>query len=214
VQAFTTGQQFNEYRDNAIAKVTGLNNISEVYTESNNYFALTTDGLVYGWGEGLRGLLANSDGTVLDGMLRAPTIAAPALIPGLTNVRQLGFNGGTAYALLADGSVMAWGNDEMRLLGAGVQKRVLRPTRVDSLSNIDVMVATLSNGDGLRFKQYDGTLLAWGNSQQTSFVPVVVKPAEPVRYMTTKANALSIFFSSGKVGRSLTDTFDQTSSFR
>jgi hypothetical protein len=126
-------------------------------------------------------------------------------------VRQLSFSNGTAYALLADGTVKAWGQDESFLLGNGKAKMTLRPTTVPGLTDIAVLIAS---GNGVRMLKTDGTALQWGGYQNPVYSPYVVKPSERIRYVAVNAYGFSVFFGSGKVARELTDTFDLTLNFR
>jgi alpha-tubulin suppressor-like RCC1 family protein len=189
-----------------------MGDIIEIHTVGSNHFALTTDGQVYAWGDGSYGLLANSSGTVVNGTLTGPAVTTPTLISGLSRVRQLAFPDGLALALLADGTVKAWGDDTKLLLGNGTQRRTTRPTTVSSLGNIALMAAV--PGNGVRFLRFDGTPLQWGRSNAGTFSPVVVTPAGRVRHVAQRGATFSVLFGNGKVGREFDDTGDVTPAFR
>jgi hypothetical protein len=206
------GTTFTQYQDTAVNAVAGIGDIIEVHTVGSNHFALTTDGQVYAWGDGSGGLLANSSGTVVNGALSGPAIAVPTLIPGLSRVRQLAFPDGMALALLADGSVKAWGDDTKLLLGNGAQRRTTRPTTVSSLSSIALMAAVPGNGS--RFLRFDGTPLQWGRASTAGFSPVVVTPSGRVRHVAPRGTTFSVLFGNGQVGREFDDKTDVTAAFR
>ncbi|MEY2952629.1 MAG: hypothetical protein RLZZ401_716, partial [Pseudomonadota bacterium] len=215
----STGQTFDFFQTTTIEKEPTIKNISDIYVEGNNYFALTAAGVLYGWGEGFSGLLANSDGTLIDGQyLQGVRFEQPTKIEGLTDVRSLAFTQLTAYALQRDGTVKAWGNDSRKLLGNGVQKRTLRPTTVPGLVNVANIQGVFS---GLRLQQNDGTTLAWGefigsmgSTDITSYIPLVIPTPDRVRYFAARNIGFSVFFASGKVGRDFNNTTDVTPSFR
>ncbi|KAL4897121.1 RCC1/BLIP-II [Aspergillus ambiguus] len=74
-------------------------------------FALTRDGLVYGWGtfRGTSGVIGWSPTTKFQ--------RTPALIPGLKDVTKLASGAQHVLALTAKGTVYSWGCDEQRQLG-------------------------------------------------------------------------------------------------
>lgn len=145
-----------------IARVSGLTDIVKVFSKFGNYFALDSLGRLYAWGDGTAGLLANATpATPLgsSGLLQGAAIATPTAIPGLGKVRDLTFVHDTAFALLADGTVYAWGGDSRGLLGRGVRKTTFIPTRVPDLSG----VSDINGGafTGLDVILSNGKLIAW-----------------------------------------------------
>jgi alpha-tubulin suppressor-like RCC1 family protein len=71
-------------------------------------YALTAQGQVVVWGDGL-------DGEAGDGSVR--DVLAPAPVPGLQAVASVAAGPGDAFAVLADGTVEAWGADAAGQLG-------------------------------------------------------------------------------------------------
>lgn len=76
-------------------------------------FAMTADGAIYGWGMNDNGQLG-----LRDSAPRTNPVKRPTLVPGLTNVKEIyvsggpapgSSSGGSATALLNDGTVMVWG---------------------------------------------------------------------------------------------------------
>jgi alpha-tubulin suppressor-like RCC1 family protein len=109
---------------------------------SGTSFAVTADGLVWGWGYNGFGELA--DGTATDR-------ATPQLIPGLSCVVQVEESVLFALALRGDGTVWTW--------GAGSSPT---PTQVPGLTDITQISA--GNFTSLARRQ-DGTVWAWGQNQ-------------------------------------------------
>ncbi|GES58538.1 Ran exchange factor Prp20/Pim1 [Aspergillus terreus] len=87
-------------------------------------FALTRDGLVYGWGtfRGTSGVIGWSPTTKFQ--------RTPALIPGLKDVTKLASGAQHVLALTAHGTVYSWGCDEQRQLG---RRRASRAQDADPL---------------------------------------------------------------------------------
>ncbi|MEM9193205.1 MAG: hypothetical protein AAGF12_28785, partial [Myxococcota bacterium] len=106
-------------------RVEGLSNIVQLAAGSTSSFALDNAGDVWAWGENDRGQLGlgTSD--------RDPH-PVPMRIAGLTGVRSLASGNATVYALMADGTVMAWGRNQSGQAGVGetMADEVLMPAPV------------------------------------------------------------------------------------
>ena len=195
---------------------TSVANAVETWAAGNNFFALTADGTVLGWGEGFAGLLGNSDGQATD-FLRGPAIDNPTPVPGLGKVRQLAFLELTAFALQVDGTVLGWGEDDRKLLGNGTQKRTPRPTAVPGLTGISNMVAA---SGGMRLQKPDGSMLAWGEGPQGVFprayynTPTPVTPPQKLRHIISRNAGYTVFYESGVVSRDVGDAMDVSPNFR
>ena len=220
----SAGLQFIQYQDRAIVAYPALSNVANGYAKELNYYAVTTDGDVYGWGDGFAGLLANSDGTSSNGYLNGTAVAVPTKIGGLAGVRKLSFTELTAYSLHRDGSVMAWGNDNRLLIGNGLltgsgrQTPTARPTAMTRLADIANLE---TDNTSARLQKTDGTVMVWGSSAAaaTTSAPIVSPPTvvttpEKVRYLDSRSSDYSVFFVSGKVVRDVTETTDVTLQFR
>ena len=108
-------------------------------------------GAVYAWGFDRDGELANANVDTYSGEFLESDV--PVEIPGLTGVTAMAgsADGGTAYALRDDGTVLEWG------LGYSDV-----PTEVKGLKNVVAVAAGSSTGYALRD---DGTVWAWGYGQ-------------------------------------------------
>jgi alpha-tubulin suppressor-like RCC1 family protein len=85
--------------------------VTQIAAASNTGYALLSDGSVKAWG-------LNDLGQVGDGSLTNPS--APVQVSGLTSgVTQIAASANTGYALLSDGSVKAWGLNDLGQVGDG-----------------------------------------------------------------------------------------------
>jgi hypothetical protein len=217
-EAFGDGSgEYLRVQNTELVRMTQVASAAEVYALNNTFFALNTDGSLFGWGGGVFGLLANSDGTVTDGRLSAPEIATPTRIT-LPPVRKLAFTGDTAHALLVDGTVLSWGNDGAKLLGNGTQRRVTRPTNIAQVTDI---VTIEGSGRALRLLRRDGSAMAWGrdffmpaNVTGDFWTPAVVANPERIRHIAGRSLNFTVFYSSGKVTLDVFPTEDITPQYR
>jgi alpha-tubulin suppressor-like RCC1 family protein len=138
-------------------------------------FVVKGDGSVVGWGTEADGLAA-----------RAPSATArvtapiPIDLPG--KVRQMAVGESAAYALLEDGTVIAWGsNYEGQLGNGGLDSRStpginpkpsFRPVAVAGLTEVVQISAAGRHALALR---KDGTVYAWG-SRGTIIAEEIAKP--------------------------------------
>ncbi|MGO4587131.1 RCC1 domain-containing protein [Arthrobacter sp. 2RAF6] len=112
-------------------EVTGLTGVASVISDSGTTFALLTDGTVRAWGDGQAGQFGN--GTANFGTISS----TPVHVEGLTDVQSLTAANGAAYALLADGTVRAWGDNLDGQLGNGITSFYsLYPVQIPGLIGI------------------------------------------------------------------------------
>ncbi|MET3176386.1 UNVERIFIED_ORG: alpha-tubulin suppressor-like RCC1 family protein [Arthrobacter sp. UYCu721] len=160
-------------RSTTPVQVTGLTGVKEIATLGAAAYALLTDGTVRAWGYNANGRLGN--GTTTDS-------SVPVQVLGLSGVKSLATSiYGTAYALLTDGTVRAWGSGNGGDLGNGISADSSVPVQVSGLTGVKELSATFSLGAYALLT--DGTLRAWGVNRNgqlgdgtttNSSVPVVV----------------------------------------
>lgn len=115
-----------------------------------------TTGCVYGWGQNNNGMLGTGGGYGEHQYFGEP---AAQRVSGLSGVTALAGR----YALLADGTVRAWGENRWGQLGAGwsagYRGFASVPVRVRGLSGVTAIAGSGDNGYALRS---DGTVWGWG----------------------------------------------------
>jgi alpha-tubulin suppressor-like RCC1 family protein len=124
--------------------------------------ALKADGTVLAWGNNQSGELG--DGT-------APTDhATPVIVQGLgpgSGVAKIAAGGAFSLALKANGTVLAWGNNQRGETGSGdAPTDHATPVQVQGLgpgSGVVAIAAGLADSYALK---RDGSVVAWGNNQK------------------------------------------------
>lgn len=84
-------------------------------------------------------------------------------MPGLTGVRALGAGNEYSLAARSDGTLWAWGLNEMGQLGDGTSLDRSVPVQVAGLTEV---TAIASSGYHSLTLRSDGTLWAWGTSSR------------------------------------------------
>jgi alpha-tubulin suppressor-like RCC1 family protein len=144
--------QFGELGDGttttglALAQVTGLTGVTQVAAGRFVSLALRSDGTVWAWG-------ANDAGQLGRGTTTGHEVT-PTRVTGLTNVIKISAGGAFELALRSDGTVWAWGNDQLGSLGNGTTADYSAvPVKVAGLDNVtdiaagfDASAATRTNG--------------------------------------------------------------------
>ncbi len=126
--------------------------------------ALMNDGEVMAWGGSpTSGLGAGSLKTKSELPVTVEDVAGDG--KPLQHAIAIAAGGSTAYALLEDGTIVAWGYDALGQLGNGKAEAVtaFQPVAVKSLTEVVEIAAT--EGDGYA-RLANGTVWAWGNNTQ------------------------------------------------
>jgi len=140
-------------------------------------------------------LVARGDGSVVawgrapGGALEAPT---PIALPG--PAERVAVSQSSAYVLLENGSVAAWGENDEGQLGNGASgsnkplgmypKASLTPVKVTDLAGIIAIAAGLKHAIALR---KDGTVWAWGNREDGAIGDGDGKPGGSLRVLSATA---------------------------
>ncbi|NBD12484.1 RCC1 domain-containing protein [Corallococcus silvisoli] len=135
--------------------VPDLTDVMQVVAGSEHSAALHRDGTVSVWGY-------NRDGVLGTGETEARVQASPERVPHLEQVEHLASGRSHLLALLADGTVRAWGTGTSGQLGhgdAGFGAGRAQPTPVLELTGITAVTAANNSSWALR---RDGTAWAWG----------------------------------------------------
>ena len=129
----------------------------------------------------------------------------PLSVVGLKFVTAVAAGGTHSLALLANGTVVAWGNNEFGQLGDGSTTIAPVPVAVSGLTGIKAIAAGESHSLALLA---DGTVMAWGDNEggqlgdgndQESEVPVAVKGLSGVRAIAAGGDHSLALMSNGTV---------------
>ncbi|BEP11736.1 hypothetical protein acdb102_00470 [Acidothermaceae bacterium B102] len=136
--------------------VSGLRDVVSVAGGSQSAYALLADGTVWGWGDNDFGRWEYESGD--EPVRGAPDV--PEQVDGLSHVIAISAGGsGTGYALLANGTVRAWGSGQSDALGNGKQTDTRVPVAVKGLTHVVAISGGSQSGYALRA---DGTVWGWG----------------------------------------------------
>lgn len=130
-----------------------LRHVKAVAAGYNHSLALLTNGTVMAWGDNAYG--ESGDGT--SGNVRTK----PVPVAGLTHVKAISAGEFTSFALLKDGTVMAWGWNHEGELGIGTFSfHSDVPVAVHGLTGVKAVSAGAAHTLALLG---DGTVAAWGS---------------------------------------------------
>lgn len=138
--------------NNVPLKVTGIDNVKEIYAGSSQTFAVKQDGSVWGWGCNEKGQLGITTTTIVN---------TPALIKGIDNISSIACGESQTVALKKDGTVWAWGENKYGQLGNGTGKDTATPVQVVGLTDV---INIASFGSHSVAVKKDGSVWVWGTN--------------------------------------------------
>lgn len=130
----------------------GLTTVAAIASGRYHTLLLLEDGTVRALGANDGGQLGTTGGT---SSARTPV---PTAVPGLTNVTALAGGWAHSVALLADGTVRAWGVNANNELGTGTGTTSGSPVAVPGVSDVVAIAA----GEHTLALRRDGRVYAWG----------------------------------------------------
>jgi alpha-tubulin suppressor-like RCC1 family protein len=133
-----------------LQQVKGIDHVVAVAAGKFDIVALKSDGTIWEWGD-------NDDGQLGNPRFKALHSDIPLRVPGIQNAIAVSTAGSASYALLENGTVMAWG--KILHNGTGVLAQWDKPAILQGLSN----VIALSGSIALKS---DGTVWDWGEGQR------------------------------------------------
>ncbi len=146
-----------------------LNKIAQVHGGSGGHIlALACDGYVYAWGENSSGQFGNNTTTgsptpmqVLKGV-QSPNVNGTYL----ENVKYISGGDLSSYALLLDGTVMAWGENANGRLGDGTTTDRLTPVyvRINATTVLTNCIQVYGGEEFAIALRADGTVWVWGSN--------------------------------------------------
>ncbi|HKY29005.1 MAG TPA: S8 family serine peptidase, partial [Pyrinomonadaceae bacterium] len=137
-------------------RVLGLSDVVAIASGAGHSLALKSDGTVWSWGLNDLGQLGNQP-IYLNPFHPFP----PTQIAGLPNIKSIATGDVSSFALAADGSVWAWGDNQKGQIGDGTTTRRINPVR---LMTIDGVRSLSTNGTCTYVIKQDGSVWSWGNN--------------------------------------------------
>ncbi len=142
---------------NSPVVVAGLTNVIAVASGGSHSLALLSDGTIRAWGANDYGQIG--DGTTTDRLTSVAVIGITSANPAVA----IAGGGNSSYALLADGSVKAWGYNLSGQLGDGTKTNRLTPVQVTNLTG--GVIAINGGRTGGYALLSNGSVRAWGYNQ-------------------------------------------------
>ena len=136
-------------------KVFGLSSVAFLGGRGYHNLAVKTNGTIWAWGDNQSGQLGN-------GAFYPGGTNVPVQVVGLTNPIAVSGGGFHSMALMSNGTVWTWGDNNTCELGNGVVGGIsMVPVQVLNLSN----VVSVSGGDlSSMARLADGTIWKWGQN--------------------------------------------------
>jgi alpha-tubulin suppressor-like RCC1 family protein len=162
--------------------VSGLSEVTAISAGQNYCLALLRNGTVMGWGSNENGELGRGDSDWGEDV--------PAPVSGLSGVTAIAAGGDSGLALLSNGTVMAWGANELGELGNGTLTQSDVPVAVSGLSG----VRTIAVGGASFALRDDGTVMTWGSNVSGQLgVGTLTGPSEcrPLNFCSTTPVAVN-----------------------
>jgi Regulator of chromosome condensation (RCC1) repeat len=156
-------------------QATGLAQVRSIATGDDHGLALRADGSVWAWGKNDHGQVGVPQGANCPYHPR-PCVQAPVPVPGLRAIKAVAAARDSSFALGADGTVWAWGDNGNRQLGLGSGGDHGSPVGVAGVSAIESLSAESARVVALRG---DGTVWSWGGSPEQA-IPAPVSALEDV----------------------------------
>ena len=124
-------------------------------TDESACYVITEDGALYVWGKNSYGQLGVGD------EVNKNTPIKVTAINGKVMELIIGYSF-SVYAILEDGSLYAWGNNQSGILGVGDEANTNTPTKVNLPGKIKELITT---GSSVYALMEDSSLYAWGNNE-------------------------------------------------
>jgi alpha-tubulin suppressor-like RCC1 family protein len=144
-------------------EVGGLTGVTEVAAGSYHSLALLSNGTVMAWGDDAHGQLGPEEvsETCPFGTMLVACSRTPVPVSGLTGVIAIAAGYQTSLALLSNGTVVAWGENEAGELGNGSTTDSNVPVEVTGVEGAVAITAGYAESMALLS---NGTVMAWGGN--------------------------------------------------
>ena len=147
------GNTGNGYSITTPTKIGTANNWKSVYNGAYHIVAIKNDGTLWAWGSNYFGELGN--GTSISNYI------TPTQIGTANNWKLSACGYGSNLAIKTDGTLWAWGFNNVGQLGDGTTVNKSTPTQIGTESNWSLVSIYHSSGFAIKT---DGTLWAWGSN--------------------------------------------------
>ena len=144
-------------------QVPGLDGVSGISASNDHNLVVKQDGTVWSWGQNNLGQLGlgTADAQFIVNLGAQPPNGVPAQIPGLAGVKAVvAATWSQSYALMTDGSVMAWGKNDSGQLGNGTLTDSHVPIAVTGLGGVVEIAGGYSHALA---RKTDGSIWGWGH---------------------------------------------------
>jgi alpha-tubulin suppressor-like RCC1 family protein len=142
--------------------ISGLSEVTAIAAGRGGYaLALLKNGTVMGWGDDAAGELGA--GGITGPRICETCIPTPVAVSGLSEVAAIAAGERSSFAVLKDGTVMAWGGNGGGQLGDGTRTDSDVPVAVSGLGE----VAAIASSEWSSFAVLrDGVVMAWGGNEK------------------------------------------------
>jgi hypothetical protein len=191
------------------AAVSGLSEVMAIAAGGDHSLALLKNGTVMAWGYNGFGQLGTGSDTDPEQCDLFPVLGCsthPIPVNGLSGVTAIAAGQDFSLALLSNGTVMAWGDNEDGQLGVGTTTENDLPVAVSGLSGVTAISANFDEvGTALLS---NGTVMDWGSNREgelgdgtttSSDVPVAVSGLSGVTAISRSASGGMALLENGTV---------------
>ncbi len=163
----------SKINSNIPVQVKGLTGIKMISGGSDHALALKNDGTVWTWGNNSFGQMANGKkNNEFSKNDPENDQLVPAQVPDLYEVTEIAASRGHSMVLKADGTVWAWGRNDLGQLGDGTNREHFTPVQVSGpdstgfLTDIISIAGGGSYGGNSAAIRSDGKLYIWGDNSR------------------------------------------------
>jgi len=182
--------------------------VIDVSSMESHVLALTAEGTVFAWGNGQLGQLGIGDMRVssLGGNLpESPAyMPFPVRVPGLDGVTAIAAGVKHSLALMMDGTVRAWGENQYGEVGDGTVTQRTSPVAVRGVTNAVAIAASVGYSVAVLA---DGSVMSWGKGTGALGRPTTgPRSADPVPALVPGVSGITAIAAGAQHVLALTST--------